>query len=117
MNTSETTVSEEPKSENGENGENGTEAGTNEFPSNRIWWRLLYMTVLVLVYSLSRLVVCAIMIFQFFWALFKKEPNHRLDKLSQSLATYTYQIVSYLTFVSDDLPFPLDGEWPRGAPR
>lgn len=114
VNIDETTEGEKSDSQGSDN---ATEPGPDGHQPNRIWWRLLYMLILVLLYSLSRLVVCAVMVFQFFWSLINGEPNHRLKELAQSLATYTYQIVSYLTFASEELPFPLDGEWPRGAPH
>jgi hypothetical protein len=48
--------------------------------------------------------------------LFTGQKNQPLLGLGQSLATYTYQIVLYLTFASEVRPFPFDADWPPGAP-
>ncbi|MGB5259977.1 MAG: DUF4389 domain-containing protein [Gammaproteobacteria bacterium] len=32
------------------------------------------------------------------------------------MATYTYQIINYLTFNTEDRPFPFDLDWPAGPP-
>ncbi|MGH8194768.1 MAG: DUF4389 domain-containing protein [Woeseiaceae bacterium] len=80
--------------------------------SRDTWLRLLFMIVLVLIYGLSRIVVAAVVVLQFFWVLLTGETNVRLKALGHSLATYTYQIVLYLTFNSDERPFPFDQDWP-----
>ena len=74
------------------------------------------MLVIVLLYSVSRLVVSAVVVLQFFWVLLTGETNKRLENLGQALATYTYQIICYLTFNTDERPFPFDADWPTGPP-
>ena len=80
------------------------------------WIRLLYMTVFVALYMITRIVFGAVVVFQFLWVLFRGETNKQLTELGQSLATYTYQIMRYLSFNSEDKPFPFNAEWPKGAP-
>ena len=41
--------------------------------------------------------------------------HHDLAGFGQSLATYTYQIVMYLTFNTEEQPFPF-ADWPSGPP-
>ena len=41
--------------------------------------------------------------------------NERLRALGQTLASYIYEIVLYVTFHSDERPYPF-GPWPQGAP-
>jgi hypothetical protein len=72
--------------------------------------------VMVLLYSVSRVVVSVVVLLQFFWVLFTVETNKPLEKLGQSLATYTYQIIRYLTFNTEERPFPFDLDWPVGPP-
>jgi len=48
--------------------------------------------------------------------LFTAETNKALEQLGQSLATYTYQIVRYLTYNTEERPFPFDLDWPDGPP-
>jgi hypothetical protein len=70
------------------------------------------MLVMVLLYSVSRLVVSAVVVLQFFCLLFTGETNKRLENLGQALASYTYQIIRYLTFNTEERPFPFDADWP-----
>jgi hypothetical protein len=101
-----------------------TDAGKNSEPgdiqqhikSRTTWLRLLFMLVLVLIYGVSRLVVGAVVLLQFLWVLFTGETNERLRELGQSLATYTYQVIRYLTYNTDSRPFPFDDDWPSSTP-
>ncbi len=80
------------------------------------WVRLLFMAVFVVIYMITRIVFGAVVVFQFLWVLFTAESNKQLTGLGQSLATYTYQIMRYLSFNSEDKPFPFNTEWPTGSP-
>lgn len=80
------------------------------------WIRLLYILVFCVIYAISRIVVFAVVALQFFWLLFTGETNARLTETGQSLATYTYQLVRYLTFNTDVRPFPFDDDWPSTKP-
>lgn len=79
------------------------------------WMRGLYMLLLTLFYSVAEVVLFAVALLQFFFTLFTGQTNPRLLKLGQSIATYVYQIVQYLTFNSDYLSYPF-GAWPKGEP-
>ncbi len=85
---------------------------SNNIKSKSIWMRLVFMLIVAVLYSISRIVVTAVVVFQFFWVLFTGEKNEKLQNLGESLADYTYQIVLYLTFNTEDRPFPFDLEWP-----
>jgi hypothetical protein len=80
------------------------------------WLRLFFMFVVIILYSASRVVVSVVVLLQFFWVLLSGETNKPLENFGQSLATYTYQIVSYLTFNTEERPFPFDLDWPAGPP-
>lgn len=79
------------------------------------WMRGLYMLMFALFYSVAEVVLFAIVIIQFFLVLFTGENNPRLLKLGQSIATYIYQIIQYLTFNSNYQAYPFGG-WPKGEP-
>ena len=81
--------------------------------SRSTWLRLVFMIVMVLLYGISRVVVSAVIVLQFFHVLFTGRANPQLLKLGESLAAYTYQIVLYLTFNTEVRPFPFDGDWPN----
>ena len=79
------------------------------------WLRLFFMLVVVLLWGVSRVVVGATVFIQFFFVLFTGETNTGLRQLGQSLATYSYQIIRYLTFNTEERPFPFDAPWPGGS--
>ncbi|MFQ6005105.1 MAG: DUF4389 domain-containing protein [Woeseia sp.] len=78
------------------------------------WLRLVFMIVFIAIYGITRIVFGAVVVFQFLWVLFTAETNKQLTGLGQSLATYTYQLMRYLSFNTDDKPFPFYAEWPTG---
>jgi hypothetical protein len=84
--------------------------------SRSTWLRLIFIIGFFVLYGISRVIVFAVVVLQFLWVLFSGETNSKLGGLGQSLATYTYQIVLYVTFNSDEKPFPFDREWPDSTP-
>jgi hypothetical protein len=73
------------------------------------------MLVVALLYGVSRVVVTAVVVLQFFWLLLSGRTNQRLQRLGQSLATYTYQVIRYLTFNTEERPYPFDADWPTST--
>jgi hypothetical protein len=43
------------------------------------------------------------------------EVNRQVQEAGQSVATYLYNIFRFLTFNTDEKPFPLGGEWPSSS--
>ena len=84
--------------------------------SQATWIRGLYMLLYGIFYSIAEVVLVAVIVFQFLLKLFTAETNARLLKLGQSLSTYIYQVLQYLTFNSDYQPYPF-GAWPKGEPK
>ncbi|MEE8544035.1 MAG: DUF4389 domain-containing protein [Gammaproteobacteria bacterium] len=84
--------------------------------SGSTWLRLLFMILFVALWSISRIIVVAVVVLQFLWVLIAGDSNARLAGFGQSLATYTYQIVMYLTFNTEEQPFPF-ADWPTGPPE
>ena len=81
--------------------------------SKSIWMRLLFMLVITFLYSISRIIVGAVVVVQFFWVLLTGETNQNLQVFGQSLAIYTNQIILYLTFNTEERPYPFDLDWPN----
>ena len=77
------------------------------------WMRGLYMLLFFFFYGVADFVLFATVIFQFILKLFTGDTNERLRRLGQSIATYIYQIIQFLSFNSDDHPYPF-GVWPKG---
>ena len=76
------------------------------------WLRLFFMIVLILVYGVSRVVIGAVVVIQFFYVLFTGETKEQLKTLGHSLAIYSFEIIDYLTFNTDAKPFPFEKDWP-----
>ena len=79
------------------------------------WWRALYMLLFMVIYGVAEFVIGAVVLFQLFSVLFTGDTNERLLALGQNLSTYVYQITLFLTFNSDEHPYPF-GDWPDGPP-
>ena len=80
--------------------------------SKSIWMRLVFMLIIAFFYSISRIVVGAVIVAQFLWVLFTSETNIKLKLFGKSLATYTNEIILYLTFNTESRPYPFDLDWP-----
>ncbi len=80
----------------------------------KTWLRGLYMLLFLVFYSVAKVIVFAVIAFQFIHTLLTGKTNDRLIKLGQSLSTYIYQILTFLTFISHQHPYPF-GAWPKGA--
>lgn len=80
------------------------------------WVRLFFMIVLAFLYGLSRLVIGAVVVIQFFYVLLTGETKVQLRTFGHSLAIYSYEVIDYLTFNTDDKPFPFEGDWPTSLP-
>jgi hypothetical protein len=76
------------------------------------WLRLFFMFVVLLLWAVSRFVIAVVILLQFFHVLLTGEINDKLRHLGEQLARYTYQIVAYLTYNTENRPFPFDLDWP-----
>ncbi len=83
--------------------------------SSSTWLRILFMGLFIGLWGVSRIIIFAIIIIQTLFMLFTGKRQSRLLALSYSLAAYSYQIICYLTFISDIQPFPFS-EWPSEEP-
>ena len=77
------------------------------------WVRGLLMLLMALLFQLTGTLLFIVAAMQFVFALVSKAPNARLLAFGRSLGRYTQQIVNFLTFVSEALPFPFN-DWPSG---
>ena len=68
--------------------------------------RLALMLVFGLIYTIAELLVYAIAIFQIVYLLIKGELQSEVRNFAKSLSKYIYEIVQFLTFDSETLPFP-----------
>ena len=80
------------------------------------WMRGLFMLISCALVSVAFAAGSLIVVLGFFWVLFTGEVNQQIQRVGQSLATYLYNVARYLTFNTDEKPFPLGGDWPTGSP-
>ncbi len=76
-----------------------------------IWVRGLYMLLMGFAFQVCGTVLCIVTLIQFVIVLASSVPNVRLTAFGRSLGAYLQQIVCYLTFATETLPFPFN-EWP-----
>ena len=84
--------------------------------STSTWFRGLYIILFAILFNVTELVIGTLVIFQFLHTLLSGKANKRLLTFGQSLSTYAYQILAYITYNSDHRPYPF-GAWPKGAPN
>ncbi len=80
------------------------------------WIRGLYMLLFAIFCSVAEAVLSVVVVFQFTLKLFTGNTNDRLRKFGQSIATYIYQILQFLSFNTEAHPYPF-GAWPKGEPK
>lgn len=85
--------------------------------SRATWTRLLFMVISYFLLSIAGFVGSFVIVLGFLWVLFTGEVNPQVRQVGQSLAAYIYEIVRYLTFNTEDRPFPLGNEWPSGSEK
>jgi hypothetical protein len=78
------------------------------------WMRLLYMILFVVAFNVGELVAGVVVIVQFLFKLFTGQVNAQLLGFGHALAIYFRQTVAFLTYDSEDMPFPF-APWPDGT--
>ena len=70
------------------------------------WKRLLFMLLFAAIYGLVKILIGAVVLLQFGFVLVTNRCNANLLTLGADLAEFVRQILLYLTFNSDERPFP-----------
>lgn len=76
-----------------------------------LWVRGLFMLLMLLVLHVCGTVLFVVAVIQFVIALVNDAPNERLTALGRNLGSYFRQIVNFLTFATEEVPFPFS-DWP-----
>ncbi len=79
-----------------------------------IWVRGIYMILMAIIFHVSEAVLLVVALVQFIMALGSDAPNERLVRFGRSLGRYVEQIADFLTFASEEVPFPFS-DWPSGS--
>jgi len=85
----------------------------SDAPVNKrnIWIRGLFMLLMALAFHVCETVLGIVTVIQFVIVLLNDTPNVRLVSFGRSMGSYLRQIVNFLTFVTEEMPFPFS-EWP-----
>lgn len=79
--------------------------------NRNIWVRGLFMLLMVLILHVAGTVLFIVALIQFAMVLMNGAPNERLVSFGRSLARYLRQVVNFMTFATDETPFPFN-DWP-----
>jgi hypothetical protein len=87
----------------------------SDAPNNKrnIWIRAIFMLLMALAFHVCITVLFFVTIIQFLIMLLNDTPNVRLVSFGRSMGSYLRQTVNYLTFATEEMPFPFS-EWPAG---
>lgn len=77
------------------------------------WIRLLEVLLFMAIFVAVELVITAVIVLQFLVKLVSGEDNARLRAFGRSLGSYCYQMVAFMCFHSDLMPYPFS-PWPTG---
>mgnify|MGYP002641778314 CR=1 FL=1 len=81
-------------------------------PKVRGWTRILYMVLFIVALEVAEGLVYLIAVIQYIFAVASGQPNPRLAGFGDSLGAFAREVVCFLTYRSEILPFPW-GPWPE----
>ena len=79
--------------------------------SEKPWLRLLYMILFACLVQVAGALMWVLVILQFLFSLFTGSDNENLRGFGAALSRYVYQTLQFLTYNSEDKPFPF-ADWP-----
>ena len=94
------------------NGRNEMNEEEKPYKDKSVWLRGLYILIFLFFLGVAKFVAFVVIVFQFLNVLFTTETNQQLLKFGESLSIYHYQTMMYLTYNTEEQPFPF-GEWPE----
>jgi hypothetical protein len=80
--------------------------------SSKHWLRLIFMLVFAAILQLASIVMWVLVIAQFIFSLITGEDNFNLRKFGRSLSIYIFDTLKFLTYASEEKPFPF-ADWPQ----
>lgn len=78
--------------------------------SSTHWIRCVFMVLFAVIAGVASYVIAILIIIQFLFALVTGSSEARLQAFGNSLSQYIYQILRFLTYNSEDKPFPFS-DW------
>ncbi len=87
---------------------------TSNLKSSKHWLRLIFMLIFAVVLQITSIVMWVLVIAQFIFSLVSGEDNPNLRKFGHSLSIYIFHTLKFLTYASEEKPFPF-ADWPQIA--
>ncbi|BCS95292.1 hypothetical protein DSLASN_09240 [Desulfoluna limicola] len=76
--------------------------------------RALFMLAFWIASRIALAIVIALALFQLIWTVITRSPNDKIIRFGRSLGAYLSQIVNFLTYTTDQKPWPFQ-DWPDHA--
>ncbi len=86
---------------------------TENLKSISLWKRLAFMVLFVIAIGITEAIVIVIAVLQFLIKIFTGATNDKLEDFGSSLGIFVAQIYSFISFKSDERPYPFDKDWPK----
>ena len=77
-----------------------------------LWIRLVYMLLFTALLCIAKLVITTVAVLQFLLVLLSGSDNRNLKELGQITSKWSLQAFYFLTFNTEQKPFPFD-DWPE----
>ena len=85
---------------------------SDQYEGSATWMRVLFVVLFWIIFAITRFVIAAVAIGQCGFLIFTGKPNESLMQLGDSLSRYVNEILRFVTFNSDQRPFPFN-EFPK----
>lgn len=76
------------------------------------WVRLFYMLLFGVIFWVCELLIGLVAVFQFLHVLFTTRTNEAVLRFGRGLAVFVSDIVRFLSYNTEDMPFPF-ADWPQ----
>jgi hypothetical protein len=74
----------------------------------RIAIRLLYTIVYLVVLEILKLIIQAVVVFQYIYMLITRRASEPVRRFGNKVNTYAYRVMRYVTIAENPLPFPFN---------
>ena len=85
---------------------------SKNYENKSAWMRVLFVVLFWIVFYVTQLVLAAVVVAQCAFTVFTGNANNHLLKFGDMLAKYVQDILRYVTFNTDERPFPFN-EFPQ----
>lgn len=89
-----------------------TEESSQKLGSKAQWIRGLYILLFFVISYIMIFVTFFTVVFQFILNLISKKSNEHLLNFGQTLSVYAFEIVNFITYNTEQMPFPFKA-WPN----